>query len=465
MKRDFDVVVIGSGPGGYVAAIRAAQLGLKVACIEKSSTLGGTCLNVGCIPSKALLQSTESYEWIQKSAKDHGISASNVQIDLAQLMQRKLNIVKLLVDSIATHFKRHHISWLRGTGRLIDPYTIEVKSEKEQRVITSDHLILATGSEPIGLPFLPFDEKQIVSSTGALSLTSVPKNFVVIGGGAIGVELASVYRRLGSSVTIVEMLNMITPAMDLTISKTLLQSLKKQGIEFLLGAKVAAAKKDASGSLLTVEHEQNKLDLPADVVLVSIGRRPYTQGLGLDAINIKLTPKGFVAIDSNFRTTFPHIFAIGDLVDGPMLAHRATHEGIAVAELIAGMASKVDYLAIPNVVYTHPEMASVGFTEAEAQAAGLQLLIGTCFFRANARARCSGDIDGLVKVIGEATSRRLVGMHIVGPHASELIAEGMIALNKRATLDDLAKACHAHPTLSEAVMEACQGALGYAIHG
>lgn len=464
-KHEYQVMVIGSGPGGYVAAVRAAQLGFKTICIEKMATLGGTCLNVGCIPSKALLQSTEYYEWLNKQAKEHGIEAKEIVANFAQMMQRKERIVKGLVESIASLFKGNSIEYKQGEAHFKGPNTVEVRNGKEGKEITADHIILATGSEPIALPFLPFDEKSIVSSTGALSLTAIPKRMLVIGAGVIGLELASVYNRLGAKITVVEMLDRVTPGMDQAISKQLLQILKKQGLEFYLGAKVTGAEKDKQGVTLSVEHEQKQLKLQGDVVLVAVGRRPYSKGLNLEAAGVVLSSKGFVDVDSNFHTSQPHIYAIGDLIDGPMLAHRASHEGIAVAEIIAGHRPHVNYMAIPNVIYTHPEVAAVGLTEGEARDAGLALKVGTSFFRGNPRARCSGDTEGFVKVIGEANSSRLVGMHIIGSHASEMVGEGVIAIEKNTTLEELANAPHAHPTLSEAIMEACQNALGRAIHG
>jgi dihydrolipoamide dehydrogenase len=460
-NNEFQVIVIGSGPGGYVAAIRAAQLGLKVACVEKMETLGGTCLNVGCIPSKALLHSSESYEWASKYSKEQGVIIPNVSFDFNEMMKRKEGVVELLVGGVASHFKKHQITRLKGTARFINSHEIEVDGKRYR----SENFIIATGSEPIALPFLPFDETVVLSSTGALSLSRVPKKMAVIGAGSIGVELASVYRRLGAEVTIVEMLDVITPTMDKALSKQLLQTLKKQGIEFLLGAKVAGATVLDKNVTLLVEHEGKSVSVAADVVLVSVGRKPYTKGLDLSAAGISLSPKGLIDVDANFRTSQSNIYAIGDVIDGPMLAHKASHEGIAVAEIIAGLNPSLNYMSIPNVVYTHPEVASVGLTETEAQDAGLQLIIGTSYFRGNGRARCTGEIEGFVKVIGDAKSGRLLGLHIIGSHASELIAEGMIALDKKATISDLVHACHAHPTLSETIMEACQQALGYAIHG
>lgn len=460
-QYDFQVLVIGSGPGGYVAAIRAAQLGFSVACVEKMPTLGGTCLNVGCIPSKALLQTSESWEWIEKSAAEQGISVKEATFDFAAMMKRKETIVKGLTDGVAGAFNKNKIERIIGAAKFTGPHTVDIGG----RQITAGNIIIATGSEPISLPFLPFDETVVVSSTGALSLPKVPKKLLVVGAGVIGVELASVYRRLGSEVSIVEMLDTITPAMDAAVCKQLQTLLKKQGLEFYLGAKVKEGSHDKKTVSLTVEHQNNTVKMDGDVVLVAVGRRPFTKDLALEKASLALSPKGFIPVDANLRTTQPHIYAIGDVIDGPMLAHRASHEGIAAAELIAGQQPTINYMGIPNVIYTHPEVAAVGFTEAEARAAGLELFIGTSFFRGNGRARCMGDTEGFVKIIGEKTSGRLVGMHIIGPHASELIAEGMMAIDKKATVADIMHACHAHPTLSETIMEAAQQALGQAIHG
>jgi len=450
----YDLIVVGSGPGGYIAAIRAAQLGLKVACIDKRKSPGGTCLNVGCIPSKALLQSTEQLEWLQKSSGDQGFKLGEVSLDFGMMMSRKEGIVGGLVDGIHSLFKRYDIAYLQGNASFIDPHTIEIVDGTERQTAVAKFIIIATGSEPIDLPFLRFDEKTVISSTGALCLKEPPKRLVVIGGGAIGVELASVYRRLGSAVMIVEMLETITPTMDPAICKQLLQSLKKQGIDFMLGAKVTGAQINKGTVTLGIEHKQKNTQLEADIALIAIGRRPYTKQLGLEAIGINPTPKGFIPVDGNFKTSLPHIFAIGDVIEGPMLAHRASHEGTAVAELIMGRSATVNYMSIPNVIYTHPEAASVGLTEVEAKEAGLNIVIGTSYFRGNGRARCNGETEGFVKIIGEKTTGRLVGMHIVGPHASELIAEGILALDKKATIHDIANACHPHPTLSEVMMEA-----------
>jgi len=451
----YDVVVIGSGPGGYVAAIRSAQLGLKTACIEKASTLGGTCLNVGCIPSKALLQSSEHFAWMQQDSKEHGISCQNLAFDLSQMMSRKTKVVEGLVQGVAWLFKKHNIDSIRGTATLLPDHQISI----EGKTVEFKNCILATGSEPIALPFLPFDEKVIVSSTGVLSLSKVPKRMLVIGAGVIGVELASVYRRLGSEVTIVEMLERICPTMDEGLSKALWQSLKKQGMTFHLGSKVVGAERTKTG--ISVQVDQNRIEV--DVVLVAIGRKPYTKSLGLENCKIDLQ-RGFVTVDANFQTSMPGVYAIGDLIEGPMLAHKASEEGFAVAEILAGNRPHVNYMAIPNVIYTHPEVASVGYTVEEAKQSGLEIVVGESSFKGNPRARCGGFTEGFVKVIGFGPNKHLIGMHIIGPQASELIDVGVMAIENRTTLKVLAQAPHAHPTLAECIKEACGQALNCAIH-
>lgn len=453
----YDVAVIGAGPGGYVAAIRAAQLGLKVVCIEKERSLGGTCLNVGCIPSKTLLHTTEYYAWLRDHGQELGIICPESSLDFLAMMQRKEKVVQGLVEGIAGLFKRYGVKTLLGNAHFIDAHKLEVTHSDGVQQVEADSFILATGSEPIPLPFAKFDEKVILSSTGALSLTAIPKKMVVIGGGVIGVELASVYNRLGTEVVVIEMLNSICPAMDEAVSKALLQSLKKQGMSFHLGAKVSEIKQlpNHAGASVTFEPKEQ---LHADVVLVCVGRRPYSQGLGLSEIGVGMQ-RGFVAVDANFRSNLSHIYAIGDLIDGPMLAHRASEEGRVVADIIAGKASAINYMAIPNVIYTHPEAAAVGLTEKEARDMGLNIVVGMSSFKGNPRARCNGDMEGFVKVIGAGPDQSLVGMHILGSQASELIAEGVIAIEKRATLKEIADAPHAHPTLSEAIKEACEQAL------
>lgn len=460
----YQVIVIGSGPGGYVAAVRCAQLGFKTACVERWPTFGGVCLNVGCIPSKCVLQSTEYLAWLQHDAKEHGIECQNPTLNFAQMMKRKEQVVEGLTSAVANLFKGNKIDPYQGVARFIDPHTIEIDNGKEKKSLEADYFILATGSESIALPFLPFDKKRVLSSTGALSLPSAPKKMAVIGAGAIGIELASVYQRLGSEVVIIEMLERITPNMDQTMGRALQRILTKQGLTFHLSSTVASAKVEGEQVTLQVKQAEGNLTVTADIVLVSVGRRPYTRGLGLENAGIAPDKKGFIPIDRRFRTAVPHILAIGDVIEGPMLAHKSSQEGIAAAEIIAGQNPKINYLALPNVIYSHPELAAVGFTEAEAKDAGFDLIVGTSFFRGNARARCAGDIEGQVKVIGDKASNRLLGMHILGAHASEMIAEGMIAMEKKATMADLANAMNAHPTLSEAIKDASVAALGHAIH-
>lgn len=451
----YDVVVIGSGPGGYVAAIRAAQLGLKTACIEKSKVLGGTCLNVGCIPSKALLHSSELYAKLLHEYKDHGITAQNPAIDFQKLMSRKETVVSGFNKGIEGLFQKNKVDWIQGSAKLISPNKIDVGG----KVIETKNIILATGSEPVALPFLPFDEKQVVSSTGALSLTSIPKKLLIIGAGIIGVELGSVYKRLGSEVTFIEFLDRICPSFDAAISKALQKELTLQGMTFNLSHKVTAAKVGK-----TVEITAGDTKFEGDVVLVAVGRKPYSEGLGLEVLGIQKDPKGFIQIDPAFRTSQPNIFAIGDLVNGPMLAHKAEEEGIAVAELIAGHTPSLDYAVIPNVAYTSPEVASVGFTEEELKAKNIAYKVGQFPFKANSRARAIGEDHGFVKVLADQRTDKILGVHIIGAHASELIAEAVLAMKLRSTATQLATTCHAHPTLSEAVKEAAMAASDKPIH-
>lgn len=455
MAETFDVVVIGSGPGGYVAAIRAAQLGLKTACVEKNPALGGTCLNVGCIPSKALLHSTEVYWTLLHGGKELGVEAQGITADFKQMMMRKKKIVVSFNEGIDYLFKKNKITRYTGTGSLASPSTITVTNGASKQEITARHIILATGSEPARLPFLPFDEKRIVSSTGALSLEKVPKKMIVVGAGVIGVEMGSVYSRLGSQVVFVEFLDRICPAFDEAVSKALQQTLTAQGMAFYLSSRVTGAQlTEAKIALNVAMGDKPPTDMEADVILVCVGRKPYTEGLGLEKVGIAAGPKGFIPIDEQFRTSQPHIFAIGDIVDGPMLAHKASEEGVAVAEIIAGQRPSIEYMAIPNVVYTHPEVAAVGMTEAEARGYGLSVKTGSFPFKANSRARCTGETDGFVKIVAEAATDRILGVHIMGAHASEMIGEGVLAIEEKMTALDLANSPHAHPTLSEAIKEA-----------
>lgn len=455
-KENFDIIVIGSGPAGYVSAIRAAQLGLKTAIIEKENTLGGTCLNVGCIPSKALLTSSELFERVQHQGGEHGVTCSDLDVDLKQMMKHKDEVVKSLVNGVAGLMKKNKIAVYRGTGMFLNSHVVGVGDQE----VRGEHIVIATGSEPINLPFLPLDEKRVVSSTGALELKEIPKRMTVIGAGVIGVELGSVYSRLGSEVTFVEMLDRICPAMDDEVSKALLKILKGQNMSFQLATKVQNAKIGKKEIALVLESSE----LKADVVLVAVGRRPYTAELKLETLGVETTKQGFIPVDGNFRTKIPHIFAIGDVIEGAMLAHKASEEGVAVAEIIAGLRPHVDYMTIPNVIYTHPEVAAVGLTEEEARKANLDVVVGKFSFKGNGRARCAGDTEGFVKIIGEKKRGLLVGMHIIGAQASELIHEGMIGIQKRATVEDLAIAPQAHPTLGEAIKEAALNALGRTIH-
>ena len=449
----YDVVIIGAGPGGYVAAIRAAQKGMKVACIEKEATLGGTCLNVGCIPSKALLHSSEYFIRVAEEGAEHGIIAENIKVDLKRMMERKSTIVKGLTDGIAFLFKKNKVDWIQGEASFLSPNKLQVGNLE----VEGKSIIIATGSEPTPLPFLPFDEKKVLSSTGALSLKKIPKKMLVIGAGVIGLELGSVFRRLGSEIEVVELLDRVIPPFDQDLSKAAGQIFKKQGIKFHLSAKVNAGKVDKNGVTL----ELDNLTLKGDVVLVSIGRRPFTAGLGLEKIGLG---NGQVPIDSTFQTQVPHVYAIGDVVDGPMLAHKASEEGIAVIDYLAGEKTTLNYMAIPNVMYTWPEVAAVGMTEEEAKKHMLTLQMGSFPFKANPRARCSGDPEGLVKIIAEKSSQKIIGMHIIGPSASEMIGEGVLAIEKGMTLSEIAHASHAHPTCSEAIKEAALAALNQAIH-
>lgn len=450
----YDVIVIGSGPGGYVAAIRCAQLGMKTACVEKGP-LGGTCLNVGCIPSKALLHSSELVYKLDHHMPEHGVNIEKASFDFDKMMGRKRDVVTSFNQGIAALFKKNKIDHLQGTGTLKSPTTVSVDGTDH----AATYIILATGSEPISLPFLPIDEKRVVTSTGALSLEQVPKKLLVIGAGVIGVELGSVYKRLGSEVTFIEFLPKICPTMDDTISKAFQKILEKQGMTFHLNTKVTAADIAPDKIILTTEKET----FEGDVVLCSIGRRPYTQDLGLEKVGI--TPnKGFIPINGRFQTTLPNIYAIGDIVDGPMLAHKASEEGVAVAEILANENPSIDYIAIPNVVYTDPEVAAVGLTEKEAKDKGLEVKTGSFPFSINSRAKCTGETEGLVKIISDAKTDILLGIHIVGAHASEIIAEAVLAIQNKVTTLALANTPHAHPTLSEAVKEAALDVHKRAIH-
>jgi len=462
MAEKFDVIVIGSGPGGYVAAIRCAQLGLKTACIEKGE-LGGTCLNVGCIPSKALLHSSELVYQLSHQMEDHGINVESATFEFEEMMKRKASIVSNFNQGVGALLRKNKVIQYQGIGSLVSPTEVKVEGEKKQE-IEADNYILATGSEPITLPFLPIDEKRIITSTGALSLPDIPKKLLVIGAGVIGVELGSVYSRLGSEVTFIEFLPKICPTLDATLSKSFQAILEKQGLTFHLSSKVVSADIQPEEITLSVEKEGENLSFIGDVVLCCIGRRPYTSGLGVENVGIELDEKGFIPINNRFQTKQPNVYAIGDIVNGPMLAHKASEEGVAVAEIIAGENPCISYMAIPNVVYTEPEVASVGLTEEEAKRLGLPIKTGSFPFKTNSRAKCTGQEEGLVKIVSDAKTDTLVGVHILGSHASEIIGEAAVAIQKKMTTLELANTPHAHPTLSEAVKEAALALHNRAIH-
>ncbi len=458
--ENFDLIVIGGGPAGYVAAIRGAQLGFKTACVEKRKALGGTCLNVGCIPSKALLDSSEHFYHAKTKLQKHGVVVADVKLDLPQMMKRKEAVVRQLTNGVAGLFKKNNITWALGHGRVVkvegDLKHVEVDGEGGKRVLAAPRILLATGSEPTALPFLPFDGKNVVSSTEALELPEVPKHLVVIGGGVIGLELGSVWLRLGAKVTVIEYQDRILPGVDRQAGTELHKALIKQGMEFRLASKCLGAKKN--GNWIAVEAEElaggAKFTLEADYVLVSTGRKPYTANLGLDILGIATDKAGRIAIDDHFQTSAPGVSAVGDIVDGPMLAHKAEEEGIAAVEIMAGQAGHVNYEAIPNVVYTCPELASVGASEEEVRASGREYKSGSFPFSANGRAKAMEEVEGFVKVIADKATDRVLGVHIVGPRASDMIAEAVAYIEFGGSAEDIARTCHAHPTLAEVFKEA-----------
>jgi len=460
----YDLVVIGSGPGGYVCAIRAAQLGLKVALVEQFATLGGTCLNVGCIPSKALLESSEVFESTREHAADHGVEVNEVKLDLGAMMERKDRIVDELTGGVASLMKKNKVDVVIGRGELEGPDTVVVHGD-DTTELGAEHVCLAMGSAPVELPFLPFDGERVVSSTEALAFDKVPKRLAVIGGGAVGLELGSVWRRLGSEVTVIEMLPTIAPFADTSMAKALERALAEQGIEFRLKTKVTDAKVLKTKVKLTVEPDEGDAEtIDCDRVLVAVGRRPVTNTAKLEAAGVELDDAGRVEVDDHLRTNLDTVYAIGDLVRGPMLAHKAEDEGIAVAETIAGMPGHVNYHAIPNVVYTDPELAMVGRTEAELKDDGVAYSTGRFMFRPNGRAKSLGNEVGQVKILADKETDEILGVHMVGPRVSELIAEAVVAMEMRASAEDLARTCHAHPTLSEVVREAALAVDKRSIH-
>jgi dihydrolipoamide dehydrogenase len=463
----FDVVVIGSGPGGYVAAIRAAQLGMKVACIERRSTLGGTCLNIGCIPSKALLHSSELFAEARDGMNALGIRIGTVDLDLPSMQDHKSKVVKELTQGIEFLFRKNKVTSIKGTGRLDGPGRIQVElNQGGGQEVRAKNVIIATGSDVAPLPGVDIDERRIVSSTGALELSEVPAHLVVVGAGYIGLELGTVWRRLGAKVTVIEYLDRITPGMDLEVSRQFQRLLSRQGLGFKLATKVTEVDDGADRVVVTTEPTEGGEPerMKADVVLVAVGRRPYTDRLGLETVGLTPDNRGRLEVDGHYATGAAGVFAIGDVIKGPMLAHKAEDEGVCVAECLAGQRPHIDYDAIPAVIYTAPEVASVGKTEEELKEAGIQYRAGKFPFSANSRARATGKTDGFVKVLADAATDRLLGVHIIGAEAGTMIAEAAVAMEFGASSEDLARTSHAHPTLEEAIKEAALAAHGAPLH-
>lgn len=464
-KNQVDFIVIGGGPGGYVAAIRAAQLGMSVLCVEKRRTLGGTCLNIGCIPSKALLHSSHKYAEVQTHLASYGVNVNSVSLDLPTMMTYKSKVVEDLTNGIAFLFKKNKVIHLVGTARFLSSQEVAVNTETGEDVWQADKILIATGSESASLPGIEIDEERVVSSTGALSLKAVPNHLVVVGGGYIGLEMGSVWQRLGAKVTVIEFMDRLVPQMDKELSAALQKALMKQGLEFKLSTKVLGIKKTPRNMAVEVESNGNgKAELQADVVLIATGRKPFTQGLGLEKIGVALNKQGFIMVNSHYETSTSGVYAIGDVIPGPMLAHKAEDEGIAVAEIMAGQPGHVNYDAIPSVIYTSPEVASVGKTEEELKEQERPYKVGKFPFLANSRAKATREAEGFVKVLADAYTDQVLGVHIIGPDAGTLIAEAVLALEFSASAEDIARTCHAHPTLSEAVKEAALAVDGRAIH-
>ena len=463
----YDVVVIGGGPGGYVAAIRAAQLGLKTACIEGRGTLGGTCLNVGCIPSKALLHASETFHAANDTMAELGVNAKGVSLDLSQMMAYKDKTVKGLTSGIEFLFKKNKVDYLQGWGTFVDKNTVKVAlADGGEQTVSAKNVIIATGSEPVSIPGVEIDEDRVVSSTGALAFDKVPDHLVVIGGGYIGLEMGSVWGRLGSKITVVEFLDTIVPAMDAEVTKEFTKVLTKQGMDIRTGTKVTGAEVGKKGVTITVEPAAggDAETIECDRVLVSVGRRAFTKGLGLDVIGVDVSNQGLVVTDDHWRTNVEGVFAIGDVTDGPMLAHKAEEEGVACVENIAGKAGHVNYDAIPGVVYTAPEVATVGKTEEQLKEAGVNYTVGKFPFMANAKAKVGQHPEGFVKILADAETDRVLGVHIIGADAGNLIAEAVLAMEFDASAEDIALTCHAHPTLSETMKEAAMAVAGREIH-
>ena len=463
--ENFDVTIIGSGPGGYVGAIRCAQLGLKTALIEKYDSLGGTCLNVGCIPSKALLDSSEHFHNAEKNFEDHGISLDNLKVDLPKMIERKNNVVETTTKGIDFLMDKNKVTVFHGTGSIKDKTHVVVETAKGEVELETKNIIIATGSKPANLPFITIDKERVITSTEALNLQEVPKHLIVIGGGVIGLELGSVYKRLGADVTVVEYMDKIVPGMDGAVSKELLKVMKKQKMKFNLSSKVTKVERKGEEVEVTFENKKGETEtISGDYCLVAIGRKPYTEGLGLDNAGIELDQRGRIMVDDHLKTNVDNIYAIGDVIRGAMLAHKAEEEGILVAEQLAGQKPHIDYNLIPGVVYTWPEAAGVGKTEEQLKEEGIQYKAGQFSVRALGRARASGDIDGMVKVLADAKTDEVLGVHMVSARAADMIAEAVLGRKLETTGHEVLKAVHPHPTMSEAVMEAVADAYGEVIH-
>ncbi len=454
MSEKFDVTVIGGGPGGYVCAIRSSQLGLKTACIESRGTLGGTCLNIGCIPSKSLLNLSENFHKA-KNFEKFGIETGEIKLNLEKMMKNKDKAVTILSKGVEFLLKKNKVTYFKGTGSFKNQNQISIINNKEETTIETKNTIISTGSEPVSLRGIEFDEEKILSSTGALSISKLPKKMVVVGGGYIGLEMGSVWSRLGTEVQVIEFLDHIIPEMDKEISTEFMKILKKQGIKFELKTKVEKIIKSKNGVIIeTSSKEGKKNKFEADVVLISVGRRPYTKNLNLEKMGVELDKRGSVKVNKNFQTNIKNIYAIGDVIEGPMLAHKAEEEGIAVAELISGQSGHVNYDTIPGVVYTSPEVASIGKTEEQLKEKGINYKIGKFPFLANSRAKVIDESEGFVKILADSTTDKVLGVHIIGQHAGEMIAEMSVAMEFGASSEDIARTCHAHPTFSEAIKEA-----------